>query len=218
MDRRSALRVLSSVASEQAGFLTARQARLVDVAPGDLVRLHRSGDLLRHRRGIYEISYGRPTNPHQDLIAAWLSVDGGELPWRAAPIPRGVVSHQSAAALHDLGTIIPGLPEITTATQIKRKPDMRLHTARFVTADWSWFDLGGIRVPVTTPERTIVDLLLDGEEIDYLERALTQVFRDRERAEDGLISVALRRRGPSRRNKLIGDLRSLVGGAGWSVA
>lgn len=199
--------------------MSARQARLVDVAPADLGRLYRSGDLIRHRRGVYEMAHGRAANPHADLIAAWLSVDGGELPWGvAATTPRGVVSHQSAAALHHLGTIIPGLPQITTPIQAKRKPDMRLHTARVATADWSWVDLEGIRVPVTTPERTIVDLLLDGEEIDYLERALTQVFPDRERAEAELTSVASRRLSPSRRDKVIGDVRSLIGGARWSAA
>ena len=69
---------------------------------------------------------------------------------------------------------------------------------------------GEMRVPVTTPARTIVDLLLDGEELDYLERAVAQAFPGPDEAIDALVSAARRRRRPTRTAKLIDSLRSLV--------
>lgn len=178
-----------------------------------LVQLARRGALRRLRRGVYAIAYGRASHPHEDLVAAWLAVDGDELPWRRTRDPRGVVSHQSAAALHGLGTIIPGLPEITTERRAGSRPGIRFHTAPLSSHDWAWRDVGDMRLPVTTPPRTIVDLLLDGEEIDYLERAVAQAFPAPDDARSELTSVARRRRHPRRTQKLLDDLLSLVAGA-----
>ena len=41
-----------------------------------------------------------------------------------------------------------------------------IHPARLGSDDWAWLQAdSGMHLPVTTPARTIVDLLLDGEEI-----------------------------------------------------
>jgi predicted transcriptional regulator of viral defense system len=210
MNRSTALETLTPIAAEQAGMVTSRQARRVGVPHMVMVQLSRAGDLRRLRRGVYAMAHGRATHPREDLLAAWLAVTGDELPWQRDATPRGIISHQTAAALHGLGTIIPGWPEITTARQAGQRPGIRFHTAPFDPEDWGWLDVGEIRVPVTTPGRTIVDLLLDGEELDYLERAVAQAFPGPEEAIDALVSVAHRRRRPTRTAKLIENLRSLV--------
>jgi hypothetical protein len=159
------------------------------------------------------MAHGRATHPREDLLAAWLAVTGDELPWQRDATPRGIISHQTAAALHGLGTIIPGWPEITTPRQAGERPGIRFHTAPFAPEDWDWLDAGEMRVPVTTPARTIVDLVLDGEELDYLERAVAQAFPGPHEALDALVPVARRRRRATRTAKLIESLRSLVADA-----
>lgn len=217
MNQSTALEALTPIAAEQAGFVTSRQAGLVEVPPMLLVQLARRGALRRVRRGVYEFAYGRASHPHQDLVAAWLAVEGDELPWRRSRDPRALVSHQSAAALAGLGTIIPGLPEITTHRRVGNRPGVRFHTAPFDARDWAWRSVGDVLLPVTTAPRTIVDLLLDNEEIDYLERAVVQAFRDPDEAREQLTSVSRRRRHPKRTQKLLADVGALVAGARWDT-
>ena len=151
MDRSTALEALTPIAAEQAGIVTSRQAKRVGVPHMLMVRLSRTGDLRRLRRGVYAMAHGRATHPHEDLLAAWLAVTSDELPWQRDVTPRGIISHQTAAALHGLGTIIPGWPEITTARQAGDRPGIRFHTAPFGPEDWDWLNVGEMRVPVTTP-------------------------------------------------------------------
>lgn len=103
---------------------------------------------------------------------------------------------------------------IPTERQAGARPGIRLHTAPFGPDDWSWRHLTEMRVPVTAPARTIVDLLLDGEEVGYLERAVGQAFPGHDAALEELLSVARRRRHPSRTAKLLRDVRALADGAG----
>lgn len=214
MDRSTALELLSPIAAEQGGLLTARQAARVGVAHINLVVLARHGSLRHLRRGVYMVAIGRASHPQQDILAAWLAIDGDVLPWQRAQVPPvAVVSHASAAGILGLGTIIPTLPEITTRSQTKRRGGIHLHTAPFGRDDWAWQPIADTRLPVTTPPRTIIDLLLAGEEIDYLERAVHQAFRDRASAYDALMLAASRRR--KRNVKLRNDLRTLINSARW---
>ena len=215
MKRTEALLRLSPVAVEQEGLLTARQARLVGVPSIMLVRLAGAGLLRRLLHGVYTVALGRATpGPDEEILAVWLAVDGAVLPWSRPPVPKAVVSHASAARMLQLSTIIPTLPELTTARQFQRREQFITHTAQFTNADWSWKSLGGARLPVTSPARTIVDLLIAGEEVDYLEHAIRQTFTDPAQATEELFAVAERRR-PRRRAKLVGEVNALVNGA-WS--
>ena len=92
-------------------MVTSRQARRVGIPHMLMVRLSRAGDLRRLRRGVYAMAHGRATHPREDVLAAWLAVTGDELPWRRGTPTPGGDRHQTAAALHGLGTVIPGWPE-----------------------------------------------------------------------------------------------------------
>ncbi len=73
-----------------------------------------------------------------------------------------VVSHRSAAALHGLGDLDADRAEFTVATRRQsRDRDVRFHLATLAAGEWTVLD----GLPVTTVERTLVDLArghLDG--------------------------------------------------------
>ena len=158
-----------------------------------LVKLADRGFLRRVRRGVYRSDLGRASSLREETIAAWLELDGAVLPWERGVV-RAVISHASAASLLDIGSIVPGLPEITVRRAVRRRADVTIHVAPFASEDVTWLPLDeALRVPVTNAARTIIDLLLVDEETDYLERALREAFVDRRSARGALAGAASRR-------------------------
>lgn len=123
-----------------------------------------------------------------------------------------VLSHASAAALHGLGTIIPALPALTVPPEQGRPSrglGLELHHARLTRDDWQWLTLrDGLRLPATTPARTIIDLLLVGEEPSYLERAVAEALADGRLSAAELDAAAVRRK--QRSGKLREQARRLL--------
>lgn len=194
MRERDAIAHLREIAADQAGFVTTSQASRLGVPARMLDQLARRGLLRRARHGVYVFETG-PLHAQEELVSAWLAVDPAAFPWeRSARSPAAVVSHASAAALRGLGTIIPRLPDLTQASQRSRRDEVNFHVARFVPEDWQWLDLAGVRLPVTTPARTIIDLVIDHEDGDYLTRAARQAFPSREVALAALVAAAERRK------------------------
>jgi predicted transcriptional regulator of viral defense system len=188
------LKLLTPIAADQAGYVTSQQALAGGADHWMLRNLAKRGLLRRVRRGVYMVEPGRAASANEEIISAWLAVDPKALPY-GGRMPSALVSHASAATLLKLGTIIPELPEVTVARQIKQRPDMRTHVAAFGPEDWQWLRLDeGVRVAVTTPARTIVDLYLADEEIDYLERAIRESVPGAEEASRELRAAAKRRR------------------------
>jgi predicted transcriptional regulator of viral defense system len=194
MDRQTALKLLADVAREQAGYVTAAQAKRLDVKGDDVVRLARQGDLRRVTPGVYAFP-GTFPGPREDTLAGWLRLVGNRLPWDAT-VPPAVVSHASAAAIHGFGTFVPASPTFTVRGRRFQPPDasIRLFTARLDPIDWQWSVLPeGIRLPVTTPARTIVDLAFVGEERDHVLDALVEA-RERGLVDDMAVAEAAARR------------------------
>jgi len=201
MNRSQALNALSPIAAEQGGLVSAAQARLVGVDRHLLTELSRTGYLQHLRRGAYAFAAGHAPDRFEDIASAWLAVAGKQLPW-AEGSPAAIVSHASAAQIHGIGTIIPGAPELTEPRRRTRRSDVTVHTARIDPADWQWTRLGsGMRLPVTTPARTIVDLLLSDEEVDYLQRATRDAFDDPTAARAELLAALQRRRKPEAKRR-----------------
>ena len=173
MNRSDVIRTLSDVAREQAGYVTSAQARELGLKAPDLVRLADQGDLRRVAQGVYALPGVFPS-PREPTIAAWLRLLGPRLPWVPAP-PAAVASHTTAAALRNLGTLQDDVPTYTVARRRYQPNDdsLQLHVTILDTPDWEWVDLPeGIRIPVTTPARTIVDLAWAGEDHDHVLDAL----------------------------------------------
>ena len=177
MLRKEALDKLLEVASEQGGYVTTAQASQLGLVRDDLFRLMESGDLHRVRRGVYRMRHAQLQ--YEDEIAAWLALERGRLPWERKGEPQGVLSHESAAAIYQLGTIIPMRPTLTLRPGARRYPnfpDIVVHRAPLRADDWDWYDTASLKLPITTPARTIVDLLLDKHEPSYVARATREAL------------------------------------------
>jgi predicted transcriptional regulator of viral defense system len=171
MQRSEALEALLEAASEQGGYVTAAQGTRLGLQRDDIARLITSGDLQRLRHGVFRMRHGQAE--HEDDVAAWLHFERGRLPWERHGATNAVVSHASAAALHRLGTIIPQRPTVTlVAADSPHVSDIAVRRAPLRPEDWTWLDVGPVRLPATTPARTIVDLVLDREEPSYVARAV----------------------------------------------
>lgn len=145
---------LFEIAQAQAGYFASRQA----VQAGYSHRLQhyhvQKGHWLRIERGLYRLREFPPT-PHEDLVR-----------WRLWSRGRAVVSHETAAAVHELGDLMPARIHLTVAPGFRKAtpPSIVLHRARlstFETEQHSGF-------VVTTPLRTIMDLRATAVESDWL--------------------------------------------------
>lgn len=169
MRRADVLANLTGVTREQAGYVTHAQARRVGVPTRDLIRLQGSGDLRRVARGVYALVGAFP-GPREPTIAAWLRLVDGRMPWETGA-PPAVASHATAASIHSIGTIPEQTPTFTVEKRRHRPQDgtIQIHVATLEPGDWGWIDLPeGLRFPVTTPARTIVDLAWSGEDHDHV--------------------------------------------------
>jgi predicted transcriptional regulator of viral defense system len=196
MQRGQALDSLLEAASEQGGYVTRAQATRLGLTDHDLERLLGSGDLERVRRGVYRMRHAQSL--HEDAIAAWLALERDRLPWERRSEPTAVLSHETAAALYRLGTIIPTKPTLTLPVDAGRYTsldDIVVHRAPLRPEDWRWHESGALRLPVTTPARTIVDLLLDKQEPSYLERAVGEAISAQILTPSELMDSARRRKG-----------------------
>lgn len=91
LSRTDKLQRLFEVASTQAGYFTAVQARSLGYSARSLQYHVAAGHVDRVSRGFYRL-IGVPADPHEDVVAAWLK-----------HAPRGAVaSHDTALALYDL--------------------------------------------------------------------------------------------------------------------
>lgn len=142
------------------GLATTALAERHGVSRAQLARLVKTGVLDRVAQGVYSLSGA--VDPHQHRRAAWLTLAPSTLPEERLrdPIPTGVISHTSAAAMHGLGDLLDDAPEITVATRKQSRRGTKLHRRNLSTSDVMIVD----SLPVTTPERTIADLLRAGHD------------------------------------------------------
>jgi Transcriptional regulator, AbiEi antitoxin len=147
---------------DQWGLITTAQAHNAGLSSQQLARLADTGVLERLRHGVYRV-VGAPPNLNDDLRAAWLAL----APARTAQERLGdpdveVVSHRSAAVVHQLGDLEADRLEFTTRTRKQtRDSQVRFHRRQLGVGEWTLVDV----LPVTTVLATIGDLAaarLDG--------------------------------------------------------
>ena len=177
MPRAELERAVIDLAEGQWGLLTAAQARAVGVSRVQLTRLAEDGVLVRLAHGVYVLR-GAASLEHLELRAAWLGLDAER---RAAerlrnPTHGAVVSHASAARLHQLGDLEADRHEFTLPMRKQtRRSDVRLHRAGLTANDV--MTVAGL--PVTRPERVIVDLLADRHDGEHVSRVLAGAVASR---------------------------------------
>lgn len=147
---------VADLAAGQAGMFTAAQASAAGVPAQALNRLASRELVERIAHGVYRLT-GTPATPLDELRAAWLATDPGML---AAERLTGerldvVVSHRSAARLHELGDLDADTHEFASERRRQsRRSDVRFHRDTVPASDVTVVD----GLPVTTIERTIEDL------------------------------------------------------------
>ena len=174
---------LFDVAVGQEGLFTTEQAADVGYSPQLLLHHVQSGRIVRVRRGIYRLVHF-PAGEHEELVAVWL--------WSERA---GVVSHQTALALHGLSDALPAHVHLTLPTAWSRRrfrvPDgVVLHYRDVPSEDRSWFGA----VPTTTPRRSLNDCAREGLSPELLRQAAQDALRRGlvTRAELGDVEVALK--------------------------
>ena len=164
---------LASVAEDQWGLLTRRQAEAAGVSPATLQRLISPGGVLeRTAHGVYHL-VGAPLPSHAGLRSAWLALAPETLAWERSPA-QGTISHRSAAELWGLGDLPADRHEFTLPERRQtRQRSVRLHRGRLEEDDTAVLD----GLPVTSPARTATDLLADKEDPEAVARVVADALR-----------------------------------------
>jgi hypothetical protein len=174
MARTSSLQRIASIAEDQWGLITRRQAQKAGIPATTLERLTADGSVLeRVAQGVYRFT-GAPPPDHLHLRAAWLQL-APEVPAWERTIRDGAVSHRSAAALYRIGDLPADKHDFTLPERRQsRRPDVRLHIRKLQPSEW--IELRGI--PVTKPSRIASDLLHDREDPEAVARIVVEAVRE----------------------------------------
>lgn len=157
---------LFELAAGQSGYFTTQQAAAAGYST-HLLRKHiHAGRVTRSQRSIYRLVHF-PVGEHEELVTAWL--------WSEQA---GVVSHQTALALHGLSDVLPAhvhltLPGAWRSRRLRVPPDVVLHHGDLAEDDREWFG----SVPITTPCRTLRDCATEGLSPELLRQAAQQALR-----------------------------------------
>lgn len=153
---------LYSIAEDQAGYFTTRQAAAAGYTRERLSDITARGQFIRIRRGIYRLLYF-PASRFEDLFIAHL---------RAGPA--SVISHDSALAVYDLSDVLPSETHvIMPRTGSRRRDGLRLHTHNIQDDEKTKRE----GLPVTTPERTIADGIVSGLGYELIKQAVAEALQ-----------------------------------------
>lgn len=162
---------LYGLAERQGGYFTTRQARAAGYEDNTHAYHVRSANWIRAHRGVYRLARF-PMSPRPDLMLwqLWSHNRGGE--------PQGTFSHATALTLHELSDAMPARLDMTVPPNFQRMaaiPNvLRLHRGRLGSKDVETVDA----VRVTTPLRTLIDVIRDGSLSQELQvQAVDQAIR-----------------------------------------
>lgn len=208
---------VSALAARQWGLLTTAQAEAEGVTRLQLARLADAGVIERVDRGIY--APPASIDEHTPLRSAWLSLAPRELAEDRLTdaAATGVISHSSAASLHGLGDLLDDEPEITVSGRKQSRRGIRLHRAALRADEVTIVD----GLPVTTPARTVADLLRDGHDPSHVAEIAGDALRQDLASRDDLASALeplARRNGQPSGAALLEHLLDLVGLSGTALA
>lgn len=190
--RTDKLQRLFELASSQAGYFTAAQARDLGYSGRSLIHHVAAGHFERLSRGFYRLG-GVPFQPNEDIVAAWLKFR-----------PRNaVVSHETALALYDLAPsrsheIHLTVPRADRPRSAQPRSAVRLHTTTVpLRRDETVRRFG---VQVTSPARTIADVADIGADPSVIVEATGRALAT------GLVSLTELRKASRRRSARVRQL------------
>lgn len=154
---------LFEVAESQQGYFTSADAKRLGYGYPSQHFHVRQGNWIRIDRGIYRLKKF-PAAIHEDLMRWWL--------WSRK---KGVISYETAAAVYELGDLLPSKVHLTVPPNFRRKPakGLALHKADVDESETERRN----GFPITKPLRTIMDLArihLDHERLSVVTRDAIQ--------------------------------------------
>ena len=154
---------LVSIAEDQGGYFTAKQALQAGYSYRDQHYHKTRGNWLQIERGMYRLR-NYPYPQRDDLVILSL------LSHNRAGEPQAVVSHESALAIHRMSDANPARIHLTVPPGFRKQmpPGIVLHRARLSAKDW--MEYNGYRV--TTPLRTLLDIAESPSGLSYLGSAV----------------------------------------------
>ena len=183
---------LSAVAAEQGGLVTSAQAAKVGVTPLALSRLTEKGLLERVSHGVYAFSVSPDLN--RTIRGEWLALAPDVFVADRLRDPSlGVVSHTSAAVVHDLGDFLEPKHEFTMPSRRQSRRPIRIHRGDLTSDDVTIAD----GMLVTTPQRTVADLVADFRDLEHVSRVVRDALR-RDRCTVSSIAARLDQLAPTR--------------------
>jgi hypothetical protein len=172
MDVTRSMNALAEYTAMQWGLVTAAQAKEAEVDSVALARMTEAGLLIRVRRGVYQLTAAEEAL-HLAEKSAWLALHPTAPAWERPKLDvnGGVVSHRSAARLHDLGELVSRRIEITVPRRrTTRDPEVMLRQRALTDEEITIVD----GLPVTSIERTVIDLLDDHADASHIGQILLQ--------------------------------------------
>lgn len=149
-------------ALDQCGYFTTQQALAAGISNQSLYQQQKSGNLEKIRHGIYRFEQ-LPTSEDEDLMVVWL--------WSNQ---EGIFGLETALRKHNLSDVLPRQIDIvlpTTFSKTKKVPaGVRVRYADLPKSEWSWFGA----IPITTIQRTLLDLAKENEHPEIIEQAITE--------------------------------------------
>ncbi len=145
---------LYRIASLQQGYFTSYQAKKAGYSDSRFAYHVRAGNWIREGRGIYRLA-NYPVGERPDLVywSLWSTNRQGEV--------EGVFSHQTALSIHELSDAMPAKYSMTVSKKFRRyhppPENLVLYFANLSQKEIWEFE--GYKV--TSPKRTIQDVLLD---------------------------------------------------------
>jgi predicted transcriptional regulator of viral defense system len=153
---------LYQIAEDQAGYFTTAQASEAGYNRQRLYDLANRGQFIRIHRGIYRLARF-PASRFEDLFIAHLRTGQDS-----------VISHDSALAVFDLSDVLPAETHIIMPrTGSRRREGLRLHTHRILDDEITYRE----GLPVTTPARTIADMIVGGFDYRQITLAVSEALQ-----------------------------------------
>jgi predicted transcriptional regulator of viral defense system len=160
--REPASRAFYELAAGHGGYFTTREASGAGLSYRQLSYHATSGELERVMHGVYRL-VNYPAHRHGDMIAATL--------WAG---PGSAISHDSAVAVYELASVMPAVIHLTAPGSFTgSRSGIRIHHEDLASAERRLWD----DVPVTTIERTLIDLARTGDASLVREAARESVER-----------------------------------------
>ncbi len=174
-ERPAAVRALEEFAAAQHGYVTRAQAAQVGIGDVLLLRLVRDGYLERYEHGIYRFR-GAPDLRWEGVWVAWLRLDPEHDATERARHPNEITRGPTAAWVYAVGNLQPEPYEFWVSSHRRiRRRDVRLRTGRPPDQDIAVVE----GLPLTTPERTVADMVADGYDLGHVADVVRDAVHDR---------------------------------------